>query len=405
MKGIWKIVATILMRSVMFAIIVVPATGHASSLRPALDAALELSAEIQTLEARKDEQFERRKATGALMPSGPSATLFHRNDGPFSGLGNREYEGELAFPLWLPGERGAMLGSAETAVIRLEAEIASKRLEIARRVRDAYWKVTEQRERLKLAEQRRGLSKALADDLRRQLSAGQSAPLDLSLAEADLQDIDGTLAMRKSELQQALIQFRVLTGQVPPATFKEQESKLVFPAWHPRLIFRRAAVNKAEAELTVAQTVDRDRPELGVGVRTTRSDSTQPFDTNLGLRVKIPFAYEAINAPKRAAASAEVRGTEAELAIAEREVKGDLDQARAKLDGSRKQFAAVARRHDQLLAASNLVQASQRAGQTPLPELLRIRNQVFEAANARALAHVAVEQARSDVNQALGLEP
>ena len=129
-----------------------------------------------------------------------------------------------------------MLGSAETAVIRLEAEIASKRLDVARRVRDAYWKVVEQRERVQLAERRRALSKALADDLRRQLSAGQALPLDLNLAEAEFQDAEGMLAMRKADLQQSLIQFRVLTEHAPPSGFKEQQSKLTFPSRHPRLV-------------------------------------------------------------------------------------------------------------------------------------------------------------------------
>ena len=402
MMGYWKVFARL---SVALTIVQMPGAAHASSLRPALDAAIALNPEIQTLEARKDEQFARRSATGALLPSGPSAMLFHRNDAPFSDLGFREYEGELAFPLWLPGERSAMLGSAETAIVRLEAEIALKRLDVARRVRDAYWMNVEQRERQQLAERRRTLSKALADDLRRQLAAGQALPLDLNLAEADFPDAEGTLAMRKAELQQAIIQFKVLTGQAPPNAYKERESKLGFPSRHPRLVLRQSAVTKAGAELTVATTIDRDRPELGVGVRSTRADSSQLYDTNLGLRLKIPFSYEAINAPKRAAAAAEIRGAEAEVVAAERETKGEVAQARAKLSGARGQLTAVERRHDQLTAAFTLVQESQRAGQTPLADLIRTRNQVFEAANARALARVALDRARSDVNHALGLEP
>lgn len=405
MKGIWKFVVTLALHSVALANIGVSGAAHASSLRPALDAAIALNSDIQTLEARKDEQLARGNATRALLPSGPSAMLFHRNDAPLSGLGFREYEGELAFPLWLPGERSALLGSAETAIVRLEAEIALKRLEVARRVRDAFWMIVEQRERQQLAERRRTLSKALADDLRRQLAAGQALPLDLNLAEADFQDAEGALAIRKADVQQAIIQFKVLTGQVPPSTYKERESKLGFPTRHPRLVLRQSAVTKAGAELTVATTVDRDRPELGVGVRSTRADSSQPYDTNLGLRVKIPFSYEAVNAPKRAAAAADIRGAEAEVAVAEREIKGEVAQARAKLVGVRGQLAAVERRHDQLTAAFILVQESQRAGLTPLADLIRTRNQVFEAANARALARVAVDRARSDINQALGLEP
>lgn len=394
------------MCAALAAVIAAGPPARASSLRGAFEAAIALNPEIQALEARKDELFLRRDATGALLPGGPSAMLFHRNDAPFSNRGLREYEGELAFPLWLPGERSALLGSAETGIVRLEAEIALKRLDVARRLRESYWAVAEARERHQLADRRRAVAKALADDLRRQASAGQVALVDVSLAEADYQDAEAMVIMRKSELEQAIIQFRVLTGgQQPPSAFGERNSRLDFPSRHPRLVWAGSAIAKAEAELNVVTVVDRDRPELGIGVRTERADSMQPYDTNLGVRLKIPFAYEAVNAPKRAAAAAEIRGADAALGAAGREIRGEIAQARAKLDGARKQLAAIQMRYDRLAAAFTLIQASQRAGQTTLIELIRARNQQFDAANARALARVAVERARSDLNQALGLEP
>ena len=377
----------------------------ATSLRPAFEAAVALTSEIQALEARKEEQFARRKATTAALPSGPSATLSARSDAPFKDFGFREYEGELAFPLWLPGERSAALGSAETAIVRLEAEIAFRRLDVARRVRDAYWMVVEQRERQQLADRRRSQTKALADDVRIQSTAGQSSPLDVILAIADLQDADGVLVTRNAELEQALIQFRALTGEQPPNSYGEQHSKLKFPTRHPRLILRQSAVAKAGSDLDVALAADRDRPEVGVGVRTSRADSTQPYDTSLGVRLRIPFAYEALNAPKRAAASAEVRSAEFELAAAERETKSELAAAFARLAGARKLLTASDARSTSLTAAFTIVQELRRVGQTPLAELIRARTQMFEAANARTLARVGVERARSDVNQALGLEP
>jgi hypothetical protein len=69
------------------------------------------------------------------------------------------------------------------------------------------------------------------------------------------------------------------------------------------------------------------------------------------------------------------------------------------------QLAALQARRGNLATVVQLAQEGQRAGQVPLSELIRARLQLFEADLARATARVAVERARSDQNQALGLEP
>ena len=108
---------------------------------------------------------------------------------------------------------------------------------------------------------------------------------------------------------------------------------------------------------------------------------------------------------KRAAAAAEVVAAREEFALAQREVAGDVDQVQARLDGARQQLAALEARRGNLAAVVQLAQEGQRAGQVALIELIRARLQLFEADLARATARVAVGRTRSDMNQALGLEP
>ena len=155
----------------------------------------------------------------------------------------------------------------------------------------------------------------------------------------------------------------------------------------------------------MVEVIDRDRPEFAVTTKTDRGDRDEVYNTQIGARVKIPFAYEAVNAPKRAAADGAIIAAKAELDTAERTIKHDVAKARAKLDGAKKQLAALERRHTQLSAAVVLIEKSQQAGQTSLSELIRARVQMFDAANSRALARIAVERAQSEINQAQGIEP
>lgn len=381
------------------------APTRASALSAAFEGACERTPEIQTLIARRAVPDAKRAAAGAHLPGGPWATFTHRTDALTHDRGTREYVAELTLPIWLRGERGAALTAALTEGGRIEAEITFRRLEVARRVRDAYWMIVEAREKVAIAERRRATAATLLQDVRGQAQSGQTGLLEAKLAEADVRDADATLAGRRAELKQAGIAFRVLTGREPPAMYNEKDSGRATTTSHPRIALRGIVVQKAEADQNLVLTMDRERPELGAFASNAQDTSAEPNVTSLGVRMKIPFAYDAINQPKRAAAAADVVAAKEELALAEREVAGDVAQARAKLDGARQQLTALEGRRAGLSEVVQLTQAAQRAGQVPLNDLIRSRLQLFEADLARATARVATDRARSDLNQALGLEP
>jgi outer membrane protein TolC len=380
-------------------------SAQASELTPAFEAACLRTPDIPVLVARRAEIGAQADAAGALLPGGPWTTVMHRTDALTNDRGTREYEAEFGIPLWLRGERGAALAAALTGGERIEAEIGFRRLEVAKRVRDAYWRVAEAREKVAIAERRRATAATLAKSLRQQAQAGQSQLLDTKMADADVRDAEASLAGLRAELNQARIAFRVISGEDAPVAFHERDSGGATPSDHPRVVLRRVAITKAEADESLVYAADRERPELSGFVNNNTDTSVEPTVTSLGIRLKIPFAYDAVNEPKRAAAAAEVVAAHEELALAEREVGGDADQARVRLDGARQQLSALDARHADLAAVVKLTQEGQRTGQVGFSDLIRARLQLYEADLARATARVAVERARSDVNQALGLEP
>ena len=398
------------MRSTALLMALVVSTGssvpaQASQLTAAFEAACERTPEIPSLVARRAEIEAKTNAAGALLPGGPWTTIMHRTDAITNDRGTREYEAEFGIPLWLRGERGAALAAALSGGERIEAEISAKRLEVAKRVRDAYWMVAESREKVAIAERRRSTAATLAQSLRQQGQAGQSQLVDTKLADADVRDAEAALAGLRADLNQVTIAFHVLSGQVAPAAFRERDASSTKPANHPRVVLRSVAIQKAEADESLIYAVDRERPEFSAFVNNNTDTRAEPNVTSLGVRLKIPFSYDAVNEPKRAAAAADVIAAREELALAEREVGGDADQARARLEGARQQLKALDARHDDLSSVVQLTEAAQRAGQSPFNDLIRARLQLFEADLARVTSRVAVDRARSDVNQALGLEP
>lgn len=394
-SGVWLVAVA------AFAALASTATG--SSLTGPFEAAVERSAEIVALLARMPEQAVKRDVAGALLPGGWSISVSTESDALTTQRGARDIATEAAFPIWLPGERGATAHAADNALLALEAALARTRMEIAKIVRDAYWEFAEAREKLALAERRLAIARTLAADTRRRVDAGQAAEVDAHIADADMSDAEAAVAARRGELNEALVHFDGKTGRKPPSRFTEQPRKRA--TMHPTVSALAAAVAKADAERHLVDVIDRDRPEFAVTTKTDRGDRDEAYNTQIGARVKIPFAYEAVNAPKRAAADGAIVAAKAELDSAERSIKHDVAKARAKLDGAKKQLTALEKRHTQLSAAVVLIEKSQQAGQTSLSELIRARVQMFDAANSRALARIAVERAQSEINQAQGIEP
>jgi outer membrane protein TolC len=378
---------------------------QASTLTVAFERACERTPEIQALIARRAVVDARQNAAGALLPGGPWTTVMHRTDALTHDRGTRDYVAEFMVPIWLRGERGASLAAALTEGERLDAEVAFRRLEVAKRIRDAYWMAVEARDKATIAERRRTTAAALLQDVRGQVRTGQVGVMETRLAEADVSDAEAASAGRRAELKQGVIGFRVLTGLDPPPAYRERDARSATPASHPRIVLRHSALRKAFAEQDLTWIMDRERPEFGAFAQNMTDTSAEPNVTTLGVRLKIPFAYDAVNQPKRAAAAAEVVAAREELSLAEREVAGEADQAQVRLDGARQQLAALEARRGSLAVVAQLAQEGQRAGQVALSELIRSRLQLYEADLARAIARVALERARSDRNQALGLEP
>ena len=71
-----------------------------------------------------------------------------------------------------------------------------------------------------------------------------------------------------------------------------------------------------------------DSPEIGVVAGRNRDIRGTGYDTTIGLRLKVPFATDARNAPRRAAAQADVLAAQAEYAGARRQIEAELAAAR-----------------------------------------------------------------------------
>jgi outer membrane protein, heavy metal efflux system len=374
------------------------------SLAAALEAAWSLSSGARALPNRQAEFDARQRAADSLLSSPAGLTLAHRSDRPASNLGLREYEAELGLPLWNPGVRSATAAqvTAERSVFETQQRIA--RLALAGQVRELAASATLAALERDLALRKQVETLALALDVQKRVSAGESARLDGLLADAAVRQASAVLAHSDSALVQLRGQWRALTGLSQFAQTAEA-ARPALDEGHPREDAARAKVRAAETRLALTKADSRDPLELGLGVSRERAGLGEPTQNTVRLSVRIPFGGDNRNAPRLAAARAELDEALADADGVARQINADVEGARASLDAAQKALVLTSERAALSGEAHLLIARSFQLGESDLPTRLRAESERFDTELALARARAELQRATSRLNQAQGLLP
>ncbi len=382
------------------------AASGGPSLREALDAAWALSPAARSADSRRAQLQARERAAASWINGSPSALLAQRSDRFNSNGGFREYEAELEFPVWSPGVRGATQRELAAQRLDFEPQQLAARLKLAAEVREAAAGLALARTERTLAERKHSVALALAQDVERRVKAGDSARVDSLQAQSQLAQAASAREQAELGLSRLHNQWLALTGlaAVPPLG-EPLPADALAQADHPALQAAQTRVQAAQAALELSETDRRDPMAVGVGVTRERSAFGAAGETSLRLALKIPFGTDNRNAPRTAAARAELDAAQAALDAAQRQVRGELASATAELEAARRTQASMAERARLSQEVQALVATSYRLGESDLPTRLRADSEKFEADLSLARARVGMQRAISQLRQALGLLP
>ncbi len=378
-----------------------------TSLREALDAAWALSPAARSADSRRAQLQARERAASSWINGSPSALLAQRSDRFNNNGGLREYEAELDLPIWSPGVRGAAQRELAALRVGFDPQLQVARLKLAAEVREAAASVAVARTERDLAERKHSEALTLAQDVARRVNAGDSARVDGLQAQSLAQQA----ASGREQAQQALArlqnQWLALTGLagVPLLDETQPSANPVLSPEHPALQAAQTRVQAAQASLELSETDKRDPMSIGVGITRERSAFGAASENSVRLAIKIPFGTDNRNAPRIAAARAELDAAQAELDATQRQVQTELASALAEFDAARRTQASMAERARLSTEVQALVAKAYRLGESDLPTRLRADSEKFEADLSLARARVGLQRAISQLNQALGLLP
>lgn len=372
------------------------------SLRDAVEAAWSLNPQARALASRQAELDARARAASSLISGPPSLALSHRSDRPATNAGLREYEAEVTAPLWNPGVRRATVDQVEADRAAFLQQQALAKIKVAAEVRDLAAEATLAQVERDLAQSKLREAQLLAADVERRVKAGESARVDLLQARSLQQQAAAALAQSEGMLAKAAAQWRALTGlsQLPVL-----DANIVEAQEHPAMAAAQAQMRAARARLSLLQADVRDPLEVGVGVTRERAAAGAPTENSLRLSVRIPLGSYGRNAPRLAAAQAEVDQAEAEAAAAERSIGAERDGALAQLEAARRAEQLAAERATSSREVQELIAKSYRLGESDLPTRLRTESERFEADLAHARARLETRRATARLNQANGILP
>lgn len=382
-----------------------PAIAAPAEARSAFDAAVARDAEISGAEAELKAAQLRARSVGVIFEGAPSGTLSYRNDRGGAGLGYREYEAEVSAPIFLPGERGAAQRAAvaqrDAALARLELA----RLDLASRVRAAWWARERARASLQIARRQAADATELSAATGRLTEAGVQARLDFVQVEALTAEAEAAAIAAEADFAATDTAWRALVGNEVSAFVDVTAPADAALANHPLPRLRRAEQVFGEAEAQRVALAGFPSPEVGLLARRERGAFGQAEDDSFGVMVRVPLGRD----PGTRAAAAEARAiaTRARAALAqdERTLEAQLASAQARVAAAERTLAAAQRRQASLTEALALAERGRREGALGFIEFLRARSALAEAERAAALAMIERASAQSDLAQALGVLP
>jgi len=380
------------------------------NLRTALGAAWQRTVAARESAGQRRRAEADRAAAGSFWAAPPALELSHRGDRLQSNTGKNETEIGVTVPLWLPGQRAARSRTAEAAAAQALAAEKVARLRLAGELREAAWQIAALQAEASEADTQTDALEQLADDVERRVRAGDLARADALAAQAELLAASALQSDLRQRQQAACARWTLLTGltaapDLTAAAAVDAATTTKIAAPHPELQLASRSTDLARQRVELMRRSRRDAPELSVGVRQDVPGRAEASQGSLVIGLRLPFGTDDRNRPLEAAALAELDVAEThEMRLRER-LDSDIATARDAQRSSQAQREAETSRARVLRERATLIDKSFRAGETPLPDLIRALAAAAQADGAVARQAAALGLAHARLQQTLGLLP
>lgn len=382
-------------------------TGAKISLAEAVRLAWQRTLASRAASGQRQQAEAEKDAAYVPWADTPSLEFTHWSDRWQTDAGQQESEVGLVWPLLLPGQGAARRADARAGLVQADAAERMAFLQLSREVQESAWTLMAMQTELAQAESNLATLSALADDVERRVRAGDLARADALGARSEALGAGIQHADVRQRLAAARAGWALLTGQeaLPdselafsgPGTVTDAEL-----ANHPELQLANADRERARTRVAQARHERRSSPELTLGMRRESPGNAQPDHESLAIGVRVPLAMTARGRPLQIAAQTELELAELGYERLREKLRVDAESARLAVLATTEQFHAAESRAALLRERAQLINQSFRAGESPLPELLRALAAATDAESSLVRQQAALGLARARFHHALG---
>lgn len=384
------------------------------TLAQAAEAAWQRATQAREAAGQAQRVIAERAAVSSLWAAPPAVEFSYRDDRWQTAAGSREAEAGLAWPLWLPGQRNARGAAMDADAALAQAAVQAGRLHFAGLVREAAWAIAASGGDADLADAQVQSLQDIAADIRRRVSAGDLAYTDALAAQAEVLAAQSAQLAARQRLSASQSQWTTLTGLTQfPDTAQDEEAGRAGPLaathfdveTHPEARVAALTVERARKRADVVATTRREPPELLLRIRQDMPGRGETAQSSIGIGVRIPLGTAGRNQPLQAAALSELDVALTQKQRTDERLAADAVQARVAVHTAEQQMDADRQRAALLRERAQLIVRSFKAGETPLPELLRVLSAATQADASVARQQAALGLARARIQQSLGILP
>ncbi|GKT11071.1 MAG: outer membrane protein, heavy metal efflux system [Thiomicrorhabdus sp.] len=328
-------------------------------------------------------------------------TVAHENDALTGNLDTQNWAVGAEFSILLPKQRRGLQGVSDAYRTQLSVQQDYLKWLASGKLRQLAWAYKKAQIEKNLAESALKNAFEMQENVQRKVEVGDSAQLDLLLAEKFVLEQQAFVQQKQGQLSLLQKEFKFWTNQ---SDLPKDIVEIRQPSWplskHPKLRWVQSAYEVSKAQYSQQKTLNQGGPTFSIGAQNEKNNTEG--NTLLFVEVSVPIG----SAPMNQVSVAEKQQAIQEQSVAVKRTKQALHIAILSAEQDvlmREQSRLLAKQQHKISQETlRLAEQAYQLGESSIQSLLLIKKEAILAQLNMDLASANFEQAIAQVNQVKG---
>ena len=366
-----------------------------------LDNIVERQPEQQILQGIEAQHNANRRYANSLIAGDIELVLHHENDRLTGNEEATNWQLGVEFPIWLASQKSSQKQLSQGYSQELGARQHYLKWRASDLLRRLVWRYHSAQIEVDAALSALQKGRQLAQKVKLKVATGESARLDLLLAQKAVLKLQNQLVQKQSQLAIAQHQYSQWTQTTRlPSHFNERPQPPQPLAQHPEIARLMSTLQIAQAQTRQLASFKQESPRLFLGAQSDSSMGSE--NASLIVELSVPLGINPAFSPKLAQQKRTVLEQQALLGQAKIKLEQDIFKARQRLASSKQAINFSRHQYELSQQALTMSEQAYQLGESNIQNLLLVQQQTAQAKLDYQLAQARSGQAIAQLNQVSG---